>query len=91
MIKEEIHMIKEEIEKAINPVLDEGDIPIEFIDDDNTNINTVLDKIFSEHNIKYVTSFDEMFESCGFDCWSYAIAWVEDGKAQLLVYRVVAC
>ena len=31
MIKEEIHMIKEEIEKAINPVLDEGDIPIEFI------------------------------------------------------------
>ena len=78
-------MIKEEIEKAINPVLDEGDIPI------NTNINTVLDKIFSEHNIKYVTCFDEMFESCGFDCWSYAIAWVEDGKAQLLVYRVVAC
>lgn len=84
-------MIREDVERIIGSVLDEGDIPIGEFGKEEDRFTDKLEDFFNLNEIEYIDRFDDMFDSCGFDCWSYSIAWVEDGKPQLLVYRVVSC
>lgn len=80
-------MIKEQLRDLMKQFLEDGDIPIQHIEEDG--IEDTLNKFFTSHKINYVTSFDDMFDSCGFDCWSYSIAWIENEKPEIEVYRVV--
>ena len=85
-------MIKEEIQSLVNSYDEDGDITISEIDKDvgEGNFKEQLEKIFAKYNIEFTTCFEDMFDSCGFDCWSYSIAWVENNEIQLVTYRVVS-
>lgn len=81
--------VREKIDAIVHGYEEDGDIPISEIDRDEDSFGDKLKELFGD--VKYSTSFDDMVDSCGFDCWSYSIGWVENGEVELIVYRVISC
>lgn len=46
-----------------------------------------LENFFGEKGVAFVLSIDDMFDSPGLDVSSFSIAWIENGKPELIVYR----
>lgn len=79
--------IRTQLNKIMKPFLYAGDIPCRYIEEGR--LDETLFEFFNSMNIIYTISYDYMFDSCVFDCWSYSIVWVENGKPKIEVYRVV--
>ena len=82
-----INMIKDELKKIVEMFCDEdGNITLtEEMDEMELYIKT----LFEDYNIPFTISNKEMFDGHGMDTYSYAIAWVEDGKPNLMVYKLL--
>lgn len=48
-----------------------------------------LENFFRQKGVAFALSIDEMFDSPGLDVSSFSIAWIENGKPELIVYRNV--
>lgn len=79
MIKDYIYKILEEF--------DTGEEFQYYIGDKEAPIE--IEKMLKEKDIEYQLSADEMFESCGYTVWSLSIAYIENGKLELIVEQLV--
>ncbi len=75
--------IKEELNDLLEDMTD--DVP------EDDEVDELLEPYFTSKNIEYTWSMDLMYDSCGCDVYSLAVAWIEDNKPKLAVYNILSC
>lgn len=63
---------------------EDNDYYSEYYYDDNNvghNMKEELENLFVESGLKYIVSYNDCYDSCGYSCNMISVAWVEnDGK-----------
>lgn len=82
-----INMIKDELNKIVERYCDkDGTITLT---EEMDEMESYIKILFEDYNIPFTISNKEMFDGHGMDTYSYAIAWVDDGKPNLMVYKLL--